>query len=101
MRAVHSNHERTNAATVSLRFFSDNGRHLVCYPFSVENLHAMAAELQLKRAWFHAGRHPHYDIPKRRIKEIASRTEVVSGRTILAIAKGGPPPVTSSQAEPE
>lgn len=73
------------------RFFSDDMRHLVCFPFSVPALHAMAEALGIKRCWFHAGRLPHYDIPKRRIEEIRAKTERVSARTILRITKGGEP----------
>lgn len=84
-----------------MRYFSDAMRHLVCYPYSTENLHRMAETLGLKRGWFHAGggrgagrrRHAHYDIPKRRLQEIAAKTEVVSGRVILAIINGEAPPV--------
>lgn len=75
-----------------MRFFSDDQRHLVCWPYSVENLHQMAQELGIKRCWFHAGRLAHYDVPKTRREEIASKTEVVSSRTILTIIKGGTPP---------
>lgn len=40
-------------------------RHLVCVPYSVENLHAMADALGIKRCWFHAdASYPHYDIPE-------------------------------------
>lgn len=58
-------------------------------PYSVENLHLMAAALGIKRCWFHSGRLAHYDVPKLRIEEIANRTEVVSGRRILEIIKTG------------
>jgi hypothetical protein len=71
-----------------LRFFSDGQRHLVCVPYSVENLHRMAEQLGIKRCWFHAGRLAHYDIPKLRQAEIAGRTEVVSPREVLRIIKG-------------
>ena len=47
----------------------------------------MADELGIKRCWFHKN---HYDIPKRRMKEIADKTIVVSPRTILKITKGMP-----------
>lgn len=70
-----------------MKFYSDASRHLVCEPYSVEGLHAMAAELGIKHCWFHGGRHPHYDIPKRRVAEIAAKTEVVSSRRILEITK--------------
>lgn len=71
-----------------MRYFSDDMRHLVCLPYSVTNLHAMARDLGIARCWFHAGRFPHYDVPKRRIGEIAARTERVSPRVILGICKG-------------
>jgi hypothetical protein len=66
-------------------YYSDDARHLVCEPFSVDNLHLMAADLGVKRCWFHAGRWPHYDIPKRRIEEIRARTVRISSREILRI----------------
>ena len=69
-------------------FLSDDKRHLVCEPYSVENLHLMADALGIKRCWFHAGRLAHYDIPKRRITEIAAKTEVISSRDILKVIKG-------------
>ena len=76
-----------------MTYYSDDQRHLVCYPYSVENLHAMARALGIKRCWFHSGAlYAHYDIPKRRIAEIHSKTVVVSPRVILRIVKGEPPP---------
>lgn len=71
-----------------LQYFCDEGRHLVCVPYSVENLHRMADELGIKRCWFHNGSYAHYDIPKRRRAEIESKCTVVSGREILAICRG-------------
>lgn len=64
-------------------------RHLVCVPYSVENLHRMAEDLGIKRCWFHAGaKWPHYDIPKKRIDEIRAKCELVSPKEILRIAAG-------------
>lgn len=57
-------------------------RHLVCKPYSIENLHEMADALNIKRCWHHKN---HYDIPKRRIEEIAGKATLVSSREILAI----------------
>ena len=72
-----------------LTYYCDDGRHLVCVPFSVENLHIMAQDLGIKRCWFHrAGKYPHYDIPKKRIAEIQAKCNVVPGRVILSIIKG-------------
>jgi hypothetical protein len=70
-----------------MKFFCDDGRHLICVPYSIENLHAMAEELGIKRCWFHNMKYHHYDIPKRRIAEIQAKCTVVSDREILAIIK--------------
>lgn len=68
-------------------------RHLVCVPYSITNLHAMAADLGLKRCWYHSGAsYPHYDIPKLRVSEIQARCTVVSPRDILTIVKTGQAP---------
>jgi hypothetical protein len=48
----------------------------------------MAADLGIGRHWYHAGKHPHYDIPVRRYKEIAERCTVVSSREIWKIVHG-------------
>lgn len=75
-----------------MKFYHDIMRHLVCVPYSVENLHAMAIELGIKRCWFHSHKdHPHYDIPKRRMATIAERSTLVSPRQVLAITKGATP----------
>lgn len=64
-------------------------RHLVCVPYTVENLHEMARDLGIKECWFHKNAsYPHYDIPKRRIAEITAKCNLVSVRGILEIVKG-------------
>ncbi len=68
-----------------MTYYCDEARHLVCLPYAVENLHAMAQALLVHRAWFHRD---HYDIPKRRIEEIMSMCTVVSSRDIVRIIKG-------------
>jgi hypothetical protein len=71
-----------------LTYFCDDQRHLICSPFSIENLHKMAEELNLKRCWFHASsKFPHYDIPKTRVQEITSRCYVISAKTLLRMIK--------------
>lgn len=67
-----------------MKYYCDNKRHLICVPYSIENLHKMAEELGIKRCWFHKD---HYDIPKKRIDEITSKCELVSPREILSIIK--------------
>ena len=68
-----------------MKYFCDNQRHLVCLPFSVENLHIMAKELNIKKCWYHSGKNPHYDIPKKRIDEIQSKCQIVSSKEIWII----------------
>ena len=65
-----------------MKFYCDNKRHLVCVPYSIENLHKMAEKLGIKRCWFHKN---HYDIPKRRIDEIQNKCNIVSSKEILKI----------------
>lgn len=74
----------------NFKFYADKARHLVCTPYSVENLHAMAIMLNIKRCWFHNGSYAHYDIPKTRVDEILnhSKVQLTTGRTILKICKG-------------
>lgn len=65
-----------------MNFYCDNHRHLICVPYSIENLHKMAQQLNIKRCWFHKD---HYDMPKRRIDEIKSKCIVVSSKEIVKI----------------
>ncbi|MBX3502897.1 MAG: substrate-binding domain-containing protein [Alphaproteobacteria bacterium] len=74
---------------IRLRYLCDRSRHIVCLPYSVDNLHVMAQDLRLSRGWFHAGRWPHYDMPAHRIEELTARCEVVSPRVILSIIRTG------------
>lgn len=39
--------------------------------------------------WFHHGKFPHIDIPKRRIKEIMEKCEIVTSKEVLKIIKDG------------
>ncbi len=78
--------------TAPLTFYCDNHRHLICYPYSIPNLHTMAKALGIKRCWFHPSpQHHHYDIPKRRIAEIQAKCTVVDGRKIVLMMRGEPP----------
>lgn len=65
-----------------MEYYCDNERHLVCVPYSIENLHKMGIELNIKKCWFHKN---HYDIPKRRISEITNKCNVVSSKEIVRI----------------
>ena len=65
-------------------YICDDKRHLICIPYSKENLHIMAKELNIKRCWFHKD---HYDIPKTRISEITDKCQKVSSKEIVRIIK--------------
>lgn len=74
---------------VKLEYICDNyvkdGRfrpHLVCLPYSIENLHRMAKELKIHKCFFHGD---HYDIPVGRVASIMEQCKIVDGRTILLI----------------
>lgn len=65
-------------------YYCDNKRHLICIPYSINNLHKMALELNIKRCWFHKD---HYDIPKKRIAEIQSKCNFISTKDIVKIVR--------------
>lgn len=67
---------------MGLIYYCDDARHLVCVPYSIENLHEMAKKLDIKRCWFHKN---HYDIPKKRIVEITNKCNFVSSKEIVNI----------------
>ena len=68
----------------NLKYYCDEQRHLVCIPYSIDNLHLMAEALNIKKCWFHKD---HYDIPKKRITEIQEKCLVVSPKVIVTIIK--------------
>lgn len=69
-------------------YICDNARHLICKPYSIENLHKMAENLQIKKHWFHNKKGKwHYDIPKKREDEIKSKCIVVTSQKLLTIIK--------------
>jgi hypothetical protein len=67
-----------------MEYYCDDKRHLVCVPYSKENLHIMADELNIKRCWFHKD---HYDIPKRRINEISAKCTIINSKEIIKIIR--------------
>jgi len=69
-----------------IHYICDSARHLICEPYSIDNLHEMADDLNIDRVWFHKD---HYDIPKKRIKEITDKCDrLVSSKEIVRIIKG-------------
>lgn len=70
-------------------YICDDSRHLVCLPYTVNNLHKMAEDLGISRSWYHSsGNKKHYDIPKLRISEIKNQCIVVSSKVIVQITLG-------------
>ena len=65
-----------------MKYYCDNNRHLVCKPYSIDNLHKMAEQFGIKRCWLHKD---HYDITKRSVDEIKGLCEVVSSKDIAKI----------------
>ena len=70
-----------------MRYVCDEMRHLICVPYSIDGLHEMANVLQIKKCWFHSGKYPHYDIPKRRIAEIQGKCDLITPKELLVIIK--------------
>lgn len=70
---------------MKIQYICDDKRHLICYPYSLNNLHLMAKDLEINKAWFHTD---HYDIPKLRQKEISDKCEIFSSKDIVDIIKG-------------
>lgn len=68
-----------------MKYVTDRKRHLVCVPYSIKNLHIMAADLGIGRHWFHKN---HYDIPVKRIAEIEAKCDIVSPKDIVKIIRG-------------
>jgi len=69
-------------------YYYDKTRHLVCVPYSIENLHKMADDLEIKRCWYHYSKgRSHYDIPKKKIDEISkhSNSFLISSKQIMTI----------------
>lgn len=71
-----------------LEYFTD-GVHLVCKPYSIENLHRMAKSLGLQSHWYHHSSTDlcHYDIPKRRKDDILNVCTIVPMREIVSIIR--------------
>jgi Protein of unknown function (DUF4031) len=67
-------------------YLTDRKRHLICYPYSIDNLHKMAKDLNIKKCWFHKN---HYDIPKKRVEEIESKCLFISSKLIIKIIRSG------------
>jgi hypothetical protein len=73
-----------------MQYYMDSKRHIICIPYTVKNLHAMAKALRIPQCWFHSSKdHPHYDAPKMRVNELKAHKliTVVSQRELLRLLK--------------
>lgn len=68
-------------------YLCDSKRHIICQPYSIENLHRMAEQLNIGRHWYHQGKFPHYDIPQKRIEEITKKFNLITSKQLLTIIK--------------
>lgn len=66
-----------------MKYYCDRMRHLICIPYTVENLHQMARDLGIKRCWYDPKPYPHYDIPKKRIGEIQQKCNMISPKQLV------------------
>ncbi len=74
---------------------TDGRRHLICLPYSTQNLHFMGAQLGIGRHWFHRD---HYDLPVKRRVEIERVCLKVSPRTIVRVINNSQtPPLMRSE----
>lgn len=71
--------------TTVLTYLTDGQRHLICYPYSKDNLHRMASDLNIKKHWMHKN---HYDIPKSRIDEITEKCTMITTKELIKIING-------------
>ena len=73
----------------SMNIYCDVNRHLICTPYTIDNLHSMAKILNIKRCWFHNSNYPHYGIPLKRVDEIISHelVKLIDTKTLLNIIK--------------
>jgi hypothetical protein len=72
---------------MSLEYLTDGSRHLICLPYSIENLHRMAKDLGIKRCWFHNCRWKHYDIPQFMLEAVTAKCKVVTSKELLKIIR--------------
>ena len=81
----HPGDESSNLSGRSnLYYFMDDKRHMVCFPYSVKNLHKMAEDLGIKKCWFHKN---HYDAPLMRVDELKKFCYSITTKQIVRIIK--------------
>lgn len=70
-----------------MKYLTDGKRHLICEPYSEDNLHKMAEDLNIPFWWFHSRKLPHYDIPKLQIERVTKRCVIVSPKEIVRVIR--------------
>ena len=69
----------------SLIYCLDDDLHLICMPYSDENIRMMAEHLKLVRNWLVSGRHKYYEVPLHEAQRIASQTLRVSHGQLISV----------------
>lgn len=60
---------------MKLKYVCDKWCHLICEPYSTENLHIMARQIGLDKQWF---RKTYYEIPDYLRKEINKQCQIIT-----------------------
>lgn len=64
---------------------TDGRRHLICVPYDLDNLFAVARNMGIHVRWFHKD---HFDVPIRRRVEIEEKCLKVTPRQIVLVIQG-------------
>lgn len=68
-----------------MKYLTDGQGSLVCYPYSISNLHEMASELGINRKFFWKN---HYSIPHDRKDEIEGICELITTKDMIKVING-------------
>lgn len=73
---------------MKLEYYCDNQGHLVCLPYTIDNLHQMANELGLDQSHFKSHpKHAHYLISDNQKDTIMPQCHLVSSKHIIYIVR--------------
>ena len=72
---------------MELVYYCDSARHLICLPYSKENLLLTLDNLNINKCWLHFNPYLHIDIPKKRLTEMMDKCIVVSSKEIVRMIK--------------
>lgn len=73
---------------LAIRYLCDEAGHLICTPYTTENLHVAARHLTLGPLFYKTEPYPHYAVPWMRIEDVRAKCDAVEEAAILAIVGG-------------